>query len=80
LFYFYFILKFTQTDFRKFLSKWIIADNQPFTTVENKHFRNMVKVLNPDALVPKADTIKNDIKESFDEEQKKRKILLQVNI
>ncbi|CAB4490884.1 unnamed protein product [Rhizophagus irregularis] len=69
--------KFTQTDFRKFLSKWIIADDQPFTTVENIHFRNVVKVLNSDALVPKADTIKNDINESFDEERKKRKILLQ---
>lgn len=40
----------------------------------------MVKVLNSDALVPKADTIKRDIMENFEEEQKKRKILLQVNI
>jgi hypothetical protein len=40
----------------------------------------MVKVLNSDALVPKADIIKNDINEDFDEERKKRKILLQVNI
>jgi hypothetical protein len=39
----------------------------------------MVKVLNSDALVPKADTIKRDIMESFEEEQEKRKILLQVN-
>ena len=39
----------------------------------------MVKILNPDALVPTADTIKNDIMESFKEERKKRKILFQVN-
>ena len=39
----------------------------------------MVKVLNPDALVPKSDTIKKDITESFEEEQKKRKILFRVN-
>ena len=40
----------------------------------------MVKVLNSDALVPKADTIKGDIMERFEEEQKERKILLQVNV
>jgi hypothetical protein len=40
----------------------------------------MIKLLNSDALVPKADTIKNDINESFDKERKKRKILLQVNV
>ena len=40
----------------------------------------MVKVLNSDALVPKADTIKGDIMESFKEERKKRKTLLQINI
>ncbi|GBB89254.1 hypothetical protein RclHR1_15940003 [Rhizophagus clarus] len=57
--------KFTQTNFHKFLTKWIIADDQPFTTVENMHFQNMVKVLNSDALVPKADTIKNDIIETI---------------
>jgi hypothetical protein len=39
----------------------------------------MVKLLNPDALVPKADTIKNDIMETFEEERNKRKVLLQVN-
>jgi hypothetical protein len=39
----------------------------------------MIKLLNPDALVPKADTIKNDIMETFEEERKKRKVLLQVN-
>ncbi len=38
----------------------------------------MVKVLNSDALIPKADTIKRDMMESFEEERKKRKILLQV--
>ncbi len=38
----------------------------------------MVKVLNSDAIVPKADSIKNDIMESFEEERKKRMILFQV--
>jgi hypothetical protein len=71
-----FFLKFTQTYFRKILTIWIIADERPFTTVENVLFQNMVKLLNPDALVPKADTIKNDIMETFEEERKKRKGLL----
>jgi hypothetical protein len=39
----------------------------------------MVKVLNSDARVPKADSIKKDIMESFEEERQKRKILFQVN-
>jgi len=47
---------------------------------ENKDFRNMIKLLNSDALVPKADTIKNDMMGSFEEEREKRKDLLQVNI
>ena len=40
----------------------------------------MIKLLNSDALVPKADTIKNDMMGSFEEERVKRKDLLQVNI
>jgi hypothetical protein len=75
-----FILKFTQIEFRKFLTKWVVADDQPFTTPENKHFRQMVKVLNPDAIVPKADTIKKDIMRDFEEEKNKRKILFQVSL
>jgi hypothetical protein len=39
----------------------------------------MVKVLNSDALVPTADTIKRDVMNSFEEERRKRKILFQVN-
>jgi hypothetical protein len=54
-------------------------DDQPFTTVENIHFQNMVKLLNPNTLIPKADTIKKDIMESFEEEKKRRKILFQVS-
>jgi hypothetical protein len=37
-------------------------------------------VLNSNALVPKADTIKKDVMENFEEERKKRKILFQVNV
>ena len=38
----------------------------------------MVKMLNPNALVPSADTVKNDIMKTFEEEQKKMKKLFQV--
>ena len=39
----------------------------------------MMKMLNPDALVPSADTVKKDIMVSFEEEQKKMKKLFQVS-
>lgn len=38
----------------------------------------MIKMLNSDALVPSADTIKNDIIESYEAEKKKMKTLFQV--
>jgi hypothetical protein len=56
----------------------VIDDDQPFITLENKYFRKMIKILNSDALVPSADTIKNDILESFKMEQKKMSKLFQV--
>lgn len=58
---------------------WIVDDDQPFTTLENKYFRQMVRMLNPDALVPSADTIKKNIMEYFKEEQEKMKKLFQVS-
>jgi len=35
----------------------------------------MIKVLNSDTLIPKADIIKDDIMKCFEKEQEKRKIL-----
>jgi len=73
-----FFFKFTQKGFCEFITKWVIDDDQPFITLENKYFRKMIKILNSDALVLLADTIKNDILESFKVEQKKMSILFQV--
>jgi hypothetical protein len=73
------IFKFTQ-DFRKFISKWIITDDQPFTMLENKYFRQMIKFLNSNALIPSADTAKKDIMEIFEMEQIKMKMLFQVSL
>jgi len=55
-------------------------EDEPFTRTESRHFQNMVKVLNPNALIPKADKIKEDIMKRFKEEREKRKKLLQVNV
>ncbi|CAG8690565.1 2244_t:CDS:2, partial [Cetraspora pellucida] len=54
-----------------------ILDNQPFTTVENKHFQQMIKLLNPNATIPVGDTIRNDIIKSFEDESINIKCLLQ---
>ncbi|CAG8809415.1 29447_t:CDS:2, partial [Racocetra persica] len=51
--------------------------NQPFTTVENKHFRQMIKLLNPNTTIPVGDTIRNDIIKSFEDESINIKCLLQ---
>jgi hypothetical protein len=74
------IFKFTQEDFRKFISKWIITDDQPFTTLKNKYFRQMIKFLNSNAFIPSADTAKKDIMEIFEMEQIKMKMLFQVSL
>jgi hypothetical protein len=87
LFFFIFIfinlylifIKFTQDDFRKFITKWIITDDQPFTTLENKYFQQMIKFLNPNALIPSADTLKKNIMEIFEKEQIKMKKSFQVS-
>ncbi|GBC48852.2 zinc finger BED domain-containing protein RICESLEEPER 2-like [Rhizophagus irregularis DAOM 181602=DAOM 197198] len=69
--------KFTQKDFHWFVFKWVIDNDQLFTILENKYFCQMIKILNSDALVLSANTIKNDILESFNVEQKKIKELFQ---
>ncbi|CAG8736353.1 776_t:CDS:2, partial [Racocetra fulgida] len=36
--------EFSQATFRKFLAQWVISDSQPFMTLENIHFRRLVKL------------------------------------
>ncbi|CAG8810889.1 18398_t:CDS:2, partial [Racocetra persica] len=69
--------EFSQATFRKFLAQWVISDSQLFTTLENIHFHRLVKLLNLHALVPREDTIRNDIIKSFEEERRKLIILFQ---
>ena len=69
---------FTAERFREYLVKWIISTNQPFTSVENLAFQQMIKLCNPGAVIPSADTVKNDMMRDFDEERTKIWNLLQV--
>ncbi|CAG8697217.1 811_t:CDS:2, partial [Cetraspora pellucida] len=62
------IIEFTPANFRKLLIRWIVLDNQPFTTCENKSFQQMIRLLNPHALISTGDTIKNNIIKCFKEE------------
>lgn len=69
---------FTEKKFRDLLTKWIISTDQPFTTVEDISFQELIKLCNPDAKVPSASTVKNDIMKDFDHERGKIRTLLQV--
>ena len=71
--------RFTQEGFCKFITKWIITDDQPFTTFENKYFQQMIKFLNSDALISSADTLKKNIMKIFEMEQIKMKKFFQVS-
>lgn len=44
---------------------WIVTDDQPFTVVECPEFCSLIKICNPDAKIPSADTMKNDILKLF---------------
>jgi len=58
---------------------WIVADDQPFTVVESLEFHDMIKLCNQNAKIPSADTIRNQILQSFENHQIKIKDELQVN-
>lgn len=60
------------------LIRWIINDSQPFTTVENPEFRDLLVLLKPDIIIPSASTIRNEIKSAFTESYNNIKIKLQV--
>jgi hypothetical protein len=44
-------------------------DDQPFTAVESAEIRKLFTLLNPAAMSPSADTIKNGIMEAFKNER-----------
>lgn len=53
-------------------------DDQPFTAVESAEIRKLFTLLNPAAMTPSADTIKNGIMEAFKNERIRVCDILQV--
>ncbi|CAB4413278.1 unnamed protein product [Rhizophagus irregularis] len=62
---------YSKETFKKFIIRWIVKNDLPFTCVESEDFRNMISLLRKDAFIPSADTIKNYIMTSFNDNQKK---------
>ncbi|CAB4483899.1 unnamed protein product [Rhizophagus irregularis] len=62
-------LKFTQDNWRNNLIKWVVVNDQPFTVVEDDHFKLMIKRLNREATIPSAVTICKDIHQAFNNKQ-----------
>ncbi|GBC50995.2 zinc finger BED domain-containing protein RICESLEEPER 2-like [Rhizophagus irregularis DAOM 181602=DAOM 197198] len=69
--------RFTADLFREFIFKWVICDDQPFVVVECDQLRKLFCLLNPNAKVPSADTVRNDIMNAFKEERNKIRDTLQ---
>ncbi|CAB5355538.1 unnamed protein product [Rhizophagus irregularis] len=62
-------LKFTQDNWRNDLIKWVVVNDQPFTVVDDDHFKVMIKRLNREAIIPSAVTIHKDIHQAFNDKQ-----------
>ncbi|CAB5363720.1 unnamed protein product [Rhizophagus irregularis] len=62
-------LKFTQDNWCNDLIKWVVVNDQPFTVVEDDHFKLMIKRLNREATIPSAVTICKDIHQAFNDKQ-----------
>ena len=61
----YMFCQFTQQEFRKKLLRQIVADDQPFVTVEKEEFCEIIKYLWPGAIIPTADTLRSDLNSNF---------------
>ena len=45
----------------RFITKWIVAAQLPFTTVESPEFLALIRYLNPTAHVFKADSVRSEL-------------------
>ncbi|EXX62125.1 hypothetical protein RirG_164700 [Rhizophagus irregularis DAOM 197198w] len=70
-------MTFTNKNFRDKLALWVVADDQPFTVVESDEFHDLIKLCNPMALIPLADTVRNDVLDTFKNYQTTMQNLLQ---
>ncbi|POG53958.1 hypothetical protein GLOIN_2v1433780, partial [Rhizophagus irregularis DAOM 181602=DAOM 197198] len=48
---------------------WVVVNDQPFTVVEDDHFKLMIKRLNREATIPSTVTICKDIHQAFNDKQ-----------
>ncbi|CAB5196259.1 unnamed protein product [Rhizophagus irregularis] len=71
------VIVYSKETFKKFIIRWIVKNDLPFTCVESEDFCNMIFLLRKDAFIPSADTIKNYIMTSFNDSQKKVASILQ---
>ena len=58
---------------------WIVADDQPFVTIEKEEFREIIKYLWPEADIPTAETIRNNLNVNFTKVKTHVKETLQVS-
>ncbi|CAB5193101.1 unnamed protein product [Rhizophagus irregularis] len=72
------VIVYSKETFKKFIIRWIVKNDLPFTCVESEDFRSMISLLHKDAFIPSADTIKNYIMTSFNDSQKKVASILQI--
>ena len=70
---------FTNKGFRKKISIWVAADDQPFTVVECPEFRQMIEYCGVKAPVPSADTVRSDILNMYKSYKKNMQRKLQVS-
>ncbi|GBB88912.1 hypothetical protein RclHR1_15510004 [Rhizophagus clarus] len=68
---------YNKDSFKKFLIRWIVKDDLPFTCVESEDFCNMIYLLRKDAFIPSADTVKNYIMTFYEDSHKKIALILQ---
>ena len=68
----------TPQTFREALLDFVIKTDQSFAVVEDPYFQNLIRVLNPLQTIISADTLRRDVKQKFETDQKSLKALLQV--
>ena len=68
----------TPQTFREALLDFVIKTDQSFAVVEDPYFQNLIRVLNPLQTIISADTLRRDVKQKFEKDQKSLKALLQV--
>ena len=62
-------ITYSNQGFKDLLVEWVVESDQPFSEVEHRIFRQFVKMLYPDAVIPSADTVKREMMTRFDNEK-----------